>query len=101
MELKILKKKKVFKKGGIHINPNIYWATCLGVAFVFIISSAIFGVFLFKKTNQELNASPENNVSMQKIDQSRIEKALKYFTDRAEKSKQILISPVPVVDPSL
>ncbi len=102
MQIKFFKTKKTFKKGGIHINPNIYWGICLGVAFVLVAVAVIFGVLLFKEINKELvTAAENNNTQIQKINTERIENVLNYFKERENESYQILNSPAPVVDPSL
>jgi hypothetical protein len=100
LDLKILKPKKKFKKGGIHINPDVYWGILLGVVLVVCVASVLFGYFLFKKTNQNLSVNSAENNSVEKIDQARIDNALEYFSNRANKSSEILNSPSPIVDPS-
>jgi preprotein translocase subunit Sec61beta len=102
MQIKFFKTKKTFKKGGIHINPNIYWGICLGVAFVIVAASVVFGVLLFREINKELVIAAENNnTQIKKINMTRIEKVLNYFKERENESFEILNSPAPVVDPSL
>lgn len=101
MDIKFLKPKKVFKKGGIHINPNIYWGVCVCVGLVIVIASIIFGFYLFKATNKELIVATSNeNTQVQIINKEKIDKVLEYFAEREKKSSQILTSPATVVDPS-
>jgi hypothetical protein len=102
MQIKFFKTQKSFKKGGMHIHPEIYWGICLCLAFVIIITSIIFGFFLFQKINQTLTATGDNNkIPIPAISKERIDKALDYFSEREKKSAEILNSPAPVVDPSL
>jgi len=99
-DLKILKPKKKFKKGGIHINPNVYWEISLAMVFFVMLVLVIFGFFLFKKVNNELSLTSDMNTKIETIDKARIDKALEYFNKRAENSKEIINSPSPIVDPS-
>lgn len=102
MKLNFFKNKKTFKKGGIHINPNVYWAVCLVVAAVMIITGVFFGFNLFRKINQELiTASDSDSIKIQTTEGERIKKVIEYFSDKEQKSIKILNSPAPVVDPSL
>jgi hypothetical protein len=101
LDFKIFKpKKKKFRKGGIHINPDIYWGILLGIVFVATISLMIFGYFLFKKTSKNTSSAPNETNQVEKIDRAKIDSALLFFSERAEKSKEILNSPSPIVDPS-
>ncbi len=101
MEIKIFKRKKVFKKGGLHVNPDIYWEALLGIALLIVITSFIFGFLFFGKVNEEFILSGENLESQTKtISKKRIDKALQYFKERKERSDEILNSASPVVDPS-
>lgn len=100
MKIKFFEKKKKFQKGGIHINPNIYWSVCLSLAFVIILASFVFGFYLFKSINQEFKI--ENNDDLaKKINQEMFDNVLEYFSGREQASNKILNSPSPVVDPSL
>lgn len=101
MQIKIFKIKKSFKKGGIHINPDIYWGLSLFIAFIVVLFSVIFGFYLFKKINKGLIISTDNNTQVQIINKERIDNVLQYFSERKNKSDEILNSPAPVVDPSL
>lgn len=101
MEIKILKRKKIFKKGGLHFDPYIYWEILLGMAFVIATISFILGFSLFRKINKEFILGPEDTSSQIKtISNERIDKVLEYFAKRKQKSNEILNSPSPIVDPS-
>lgn len=102
MQLNFFKNKKIFKKGGIHINPNVYWAASLLIAAVLIAAGVFFGFNLFRKINQELiTASDSDSIKIQTTDGERIKKVIEYFSEKEQKSLQILNSRAPVVDPSL
>ena len=100
LNLKKFKIKKKFKKGGIHINPNLYWEVSLSFVFILVVGMIVFGYFLFQKTNKDLEATVDNNSNAELISKERIDKALEYFSKRAETSNAILNSPSPIVDPS-
>ena len=101
MEIKFLKKKKVFKKVDRDINPDFYWKSILGVTFFIIIASLIFGFLLFTKTNKDLVLPVINTNEQEIVKKERIEKVLQYFKESEKKSNNILNSPSPLVDPSL
>jgi hypothetical protein len=102
MKLDFLKKKNNFKKKDFTFNPNLYWQfTILGVLIV-MIATLFFGYHLFKQVNLGSVLSTVNNSEqVPSISTDRIKKVLNYFSEREQKSKEILSSPVPVVDPSL
>ena len=102
MKIKIFTNKKSFKKGGLITNPNLFWAILLGILFLLIICSFVFGFYLFNKINQETYTENDvvNNNSNTK-NEGRIDKVLEYFNNREKKSLDILNSPSPIVDPSL
>jgi hypothetical protein len=99
MEMKIFKIKKSFKKGGIHVNPSIYWGISLSIAFAIILASVILGFFMFKKISGGLMPA-ESTEQIHTISKERIDKVLEYFKERELKSAEILSSPSPVIDPS-
>ena len=103
MKINLLKlqKEKKFKKENFDININFYWKILLYVSLVFVIFAFVFGCLLFLKINKD-SILPETKVSKQieKIKQTRIEKALNYFIDKENKSTSILNSPSPIIDPS-
>jgi len=101
MEIKIFKTKKSFKKGGLHINPDIYWGLTLAIAFILALIFVIFGFYLFAKINKELTMIEPNNVEVETINKSKIDETLEYFSSREKKSSGIINSPSPVIDPSL
>lgn len=102
MNLNFLKFEKKFKKKEHQPDPDFYWRILFSVAVVLMLAGLVFGMFLFIKINQEdfsvsLGASGEG----QKINKDRIGKVLQYFTDRQDKSKDILVMPSPRRDPSI
>ena len=101
MEIKFLKKKKKFRKGGLGIKPDLYWRYILYITFVLIFIFCIFGLYLFIKTSQEPILPIANVNGQDTIKKERINKVLEYFTEREKKSTEILNSPSPIVDPSL
>lgn len=101
MNLKIFKIKKSFKKGGAHIRPSTSWKIVLGVAFVLVLVSFVFGFNLFLQINKEFVATSDNsNTQIKIVKKERITKTLDYFSAREQKSNEILNSPSPIVDPS-
>jgi len=102
MKINIFKKKKVFKKENFKLSPDIYWKIILGLFLSLIVITALFGFYVFSQINQELVFSTESLNSVKekgKIEKTR--EALDLFLQREEKSKEILNSPSPVIDPSL
>ena len=102
MEIKIFKIKKSFRKGGLHTNPDVFWDIIQSMALLVVIGLLVFDFFLFNKINKEFTP-PSNSANSQAetISKERIDKVLKYFSDRKNKSDDILNSPSPVIDPSL
>ena len=102
MKIEFFKKHNSFKKKDLAPNPNLYWKIAVFCTFFFIIISAFFGYYLFTQINQEF-VLPITNSSGQvpTVNKNRVENALNYFSEREEKSKQIIANPAPVVDPSL
>lgn len=104
MQIKFFKKEKKFEKEkeSLWLNINFYWKLAVNFMFVFFLLSFFFGYYLFRQINRE-PVLLESSVSPQAetIKKERIDKALKYFFLRAEKSNQILNFPAPVIDPSL
>jgi len=104
MKLKeILKKKKIYKKENFTINVGLFWNIILAVAFVLVVSSFVFGFFLFKKVDESSSDSTSNKKdnSIEMVTKERINRDLQYFVDREKRSTNILNSLSPVVDPSL
>jgi hypothetical protein len=102
MKIKFFEKSNNFKRKDSVLNQNLYWETAVFGEFILIIISFIFGYYLFAQINKIPASSVANdNGQVPTIDKVRIEKALNYFSDREQKSKAILNSPAPVVDPSL
>jgi flagellar basal body-associated protein FliL len=101
MKIEFFKKKDDFKKKTFVINPNFYWKIVVLIAVILVIFSFVFGYYFFVQINQEF-VLPDTNTGGQvgKVNKDRIEKVLNYFSDREQTSKEILNSPVPVVDPS-
>lgn len=102
MNLKFFKTKKTFKKGGIHIDPEIFWNICLLIACILIAVFSIFGFQLFQKTSKELILPAPSVLSQTKaIDRDSIQRVLDYFSERDQQSAKIINFPSSVVDPSL
>jgi hypothetical protein len=100
LNFKIFQRKKNFKKGGIHINPETYWALALLIVFVIVLVMIIYSYFLFKRSDAELSPGADSEQNLETIDKARIDRALQLFSQRAEISAEIINSPALVVDPS-
>ncbi len=102
MDWKNFKIKKKFKKSEHQPNPDFYWQLLLFITSVLILLAVVFGLHLFFRVNQEdLTSNLEYQGQSQKISKTRIDKALQYFANRANKSETILNSVAPVADPSI
>ena len=101
MNLKIFKIKKHFKKGGIHINPDIFWGLSLIITLLIVLASFVSSFLLFNDLNQKF-VPPAINLGgqTQAISKEKINKVLEYFAERQKKSNEILNSKPPVIDPS-
>lgn len=97
-----IKIKKKLRKENFQPNQNFYWRIIFLLAFLMILASFIFGLYFFMKTNKETSFI-EENISEQAdlVRKEKIEKVLKYFSEREKKSNDILNASSPVVDPSL
>ena len=99
---KILKRKKVFKKGGLSASPGFFWQFLLLIGFLIIAASCIFGAMLFLEVNKgsvfEVENVDEGKITISK---DRIDKVLEYFREREKISSGIISSPSPVIGPSL
>lgn len=102
MKIELFKKKKNFRKGGFHTNPDICWEIIICVAFAIILAALVFSFLLFKKINKGFTV-PEGDTKGKAslVSRERVDKALGFFSERAQKSIQIINSPSPIVDPSL
>lgn len=102
MDLKFLKRKKVFKKKDFRINPLIYWRIILVFFSALTALSFFFGYYTFSHIDQDLTFPMESISSkLEKEKINKIDSALEYFSHRERKSNEILNAPSLVIDPSL
>ncbi len=102
MDIKIFEKRKSFRKGGFHTNPNIGWQIILVLAFGVVVALFAFGFFLFRKANREFQAPSFSEEARGKlVDRARLDQALEYYAEKAADSAEILSLPAKVVDPSI
>lgn len=102
MKIKFFKQEQSFKKKNFQPNAELFWRIAIIATFVIILLSFYFGYNLFVQTNKDTTASisPESG-QVPMVSMDRMTKVLDFFTQKAQKSFQILNSSVPVVDPSL
>jgi hypothetical protein len=101
LKLKIFKHKKTFKKDDSNIDPNVYWKI---IVFTFFILSGLafaFGLYFLNKLEKEFLVDQNSSSSLETDNQERMQGVLEYFSERENKSKTIINSPSPVIDPSL
>ena len=102
MKINFFKKENNFKKKDFNLNPNFYWKIAVIFVFFSIVFSCIFGYQLFNKIEGESDISTTSiNEQIPMIKQDRIKNVLLFFTEKEQKSADILKAPSPVVDPSL
>ena len=101
MEIKFLKKKRKFRKGGLGIKPDLFWKYLLYMTFTLILLSCAFGLYLFIEVNKEPIPTVMNVNKKEITEEERLTKALEYFSEREKKSIEILDFPSPIIDPSL
>src|SRR3989344_1532658 len=99
MKIGFFKKEKHFKKPNFVFHTNLYWKVAMCIVFGLSIISCIFGYSLFIKVNQEFTAqnTMQDSTQMQKTKKAKIDTVLQYFSDREQKSNDILSSPSYVV----
>lgn len=100
----ILKKKKNLLKEKKSIEkPDFFWKIALISCFVLILASFAFGFYLFNQIDQgsTLDNSVASTAPNTPDDLNRLKNTLQNFSDKENKSAQIINSPSPVVDPSL
>ncbi|MEK7128239.1 MAG: hypothetical protein AAB933_01585 [Patescibacteria group bacterium] len=99
-----LKRERKFKKEeeSWWLNMDIYWKLAVLLMFLGTVLAFFFGYRLFIEINKELVVfSNDANSQIETVKKETIEKTLQYFTEREKKSKEILNSPSPLIDPSL
>ncbi|MFA6586001.1 MAG: hypothetical protein WCS86_02460 [Candidatus Paceibacterota bacterium] len=99
--LKFLKKKKKFRKGGSGIKPDLYWRYILCMTFALVLIFCIFGFYFFMEINKESVSLFPGVSGKETIKKERIDKVLEYFKEREKKSVEIINSPALIIDPSL
>ncbi len=102
MKLQLPKIKKHFKKDGSSIKPDLYWKIILNSSFVLIALFCVFGFYNFSRINKDsVPSDAEANLGNPSVQSDKIDSVLKYFEDRRIISGEVLVRPVPIVDPSL
>jgi hypothetical protein len=102
MKMEFFKKRNSFKKKNFQFNPNLFWKLALGGSLILILGSFFFSYRLLMKINEE-SVLPMTNTDKQvpTVKADIMEKVLRYFSVREQKSAGILNSPSPFIDPSL
>ena len=102
MKIKLFKTKAHFKKKDLQFNANFWWELAFYGVFAIALLSCLFGYYLFMRISKEpARPSGEESGKAEKISEDRLEKVLRYFKEREQKSSQIINSPSPVSDLSL
>ncbi len=95
---------KFFKKHKENILRNValFWKLAVCLMFLGAVFSAVFGYYLFVKINKGVVLRGDApGAQIETVKKERIEKALEYFSERTDKSIEILNAPAPIIDPSL
>ena len=101
MQVKVFKRKKNFRKGGLRIHPDMFWQVILLAGFFVFFASSIFGFYFFKTIQQKFLLPDQDVRDFSKVvSKERIDKVLEYFSLNERKSDEIINSPSPIVDPS-
>lgn len=103
MILKIFKnKQKKIQKGKPKVNPDFFWKIIFYFGFVLTVLAFMFGFWVFKNVNHNLELPNIEEVGPSKsIKKDRIDKVLKVFDDREIESSSIINTPNYIIDPSL
>ena len=102
MKIKFFKIKKDYRKEDFKIKADIYWKILVIFFALVIFGFFIFAFNLFIQTNKEdVPIIQNNNDKIGNNEKEKIKDALKYFSERENKSNEILNSTLPIIDPSL
>lgn len=102
MKLEIPKFKKSFKKESFSVNPNTYFRYVIIISFAVILVGFGFGFYSFKEFGSDSSSTTNNyEKTIELSKKEKIKKVLEYFSERENKSIEIVNSPAPVTDPSL
>ena len=102
MKIKFFKKEKKFKKETKWFDMGLCWKIAVSVMFLATIATAFFGYYLFQQTNKEPSLpTGGSSGQVETVKKEKIDRVLEYFSQRKQKSDQIINSPSPIVDPSL
>src|SRR3989344_1208774 len=98
--LKFLKVKKKFRKGGTFIKLDLFWKYIVYTTLFLVIFALAFGFYIFFEINNKQASLRESIQADGAIKADRIDRVLEYFKQRQNKSIEILKNPSPIVDPS-
>lgn len=105
MNIDFLKKFKSvpkIKKEKFDVNVGIYWKFIIFLFFLLVLGSFIFSYYIFNSLSGiSDNISKNVNSLKESIHEEKLDDTLEYFKNKEEKSKAIISSPAPVIDPSL
>ncbi len=97
-----LKKKKDFEKKHFNNRPHFFWGILLSVMFFVILCSFGFALYLFLRVNSEPVVSEADlGEQVETINVDKLNSTLDYFSEREQRSMDILKGSKTVVDPSL
>ncbi|HEY4493862.1 MAG TPA: hypothetical protein VJB95_00290 [Candidatus Paceibacterota bacterium] len=101
MEIKLFTNKNR-RKHGNKINPAFYWYAVLSGGIILALTAFVFSFYLFQSINTEATVpAGAPGAEAKAVRKERIDKALDYFAERKNISRDIIISPSTLVDPSL
>lgn len=102
MDLKSFKINRKFKKREHQPDADLYWHVIVCVALLAMAGVLYLGLSMFLKINAEnFSGQIEYTGQSSKISKARVGKALDYFNQREEKSKNILESSFVKADPAI
>src|SRR5262249_16227439 len=95
-DLKLFRLKKIFRKGGLHIDPNVCWDYILFGSFLLIASSFALGLYLFFEVNKQDSLPANTSGLSERISKERIDSTLEYFNMKRDRTLEIIASPSPI-----
>lgn len=105
MDISFLKKIKIerkIKKENSDVQTDLYWKFIVIFSFVCVCVAFGFGIYFFQNLNNTTQNANEKNVQNNDlINKNKLDSVIKYFTEKEQKSKDIIVKPAPVIDPSL
>lgn len=101
INFKFPKRKKKYTKEKISKKVGFFWSLALYFSGFVVVLAFIFGYFLYSKVNEDSFISASAEAKSVEEYKNRLDQALLFFSERAQKSGEIISSPIDFFDPSI